>query len=262
MFIDVKGNKVFTVSFGAGKKTLLAHSGWLGAWDDWMPTLEKLSTSWRTVAYDHRGTGETMADLESIVLNELVDDIFRVMDRLEIERCTLGGFSSGTTVTLLAYLKHPERFDGLIFANGSGSVYHPDSPPRKAPPLPSNWPGVDHAGHMKWFVDMCLPEANVDEVHYWANRILTRNGPEVADRLWESMVLTGLDLTDRLGEISVPTLLIHGSKDPFCSLNAMQYIASKVSEGKLVVIDGVGHLPLITRPQEVADAINGFFYNE
>jgi hypothetical protein len=34
MFLDIDGNKVFTLSFGAGPRTILAHSGWIGNCED------------------------------------------------------------------------------------------------------------------------------------------------------------------------------------------------------------------------------------
>ena len=57
MFLDIDGNKVFALSFGNGQRTILAHSGWIGNFEDWIATLAPLSQTWRTAIYDHRGTG-------------------------------------------------------------------------------------------------------------------------------------------------------------------------------------------------------------
>ena len=66
MFLDIDGNKVFTLSFGKGPQTILAHSGWIGNVEDWIATLAPLSETWRTVVYDHRGTGESCVPVEKI----------------------------------------------------------------------------------------------------------------------------------------------------------------------------------------------------
>ena len=86
MFIDIDGHRVFTLSFGAGPRTFLAHSGWIGNVEDWIATLSIMSPQWRTVMYDHRGSGETKVPVEAISAEALRDDIFRVMDALGIER--------------------------------------------------------------------------------------------------------------------------------------------------------------------------------
>ena len=66
MFLELDGNKVFTLSFGSAPRTFLAHSGWIGNFEDWIATLAPLSETWRTVVYDHRGAGVTQAPIEKI----------------------------------------------------------------------------------------------------------------------------------------------------------------------------------------------------
>ena len=126
MYLDIDGNKVFALSFGTGPRTFLAHSGWIGSFEDWIATLAPLSATWRTVVYDHRGAGETSVPVQRITPEALVDDVFAVMDRLQIETCVLAGFSRGTVTALRAVLKHPERFEGLVLVNGHGEVRAPD----------------------------------------------------------------------------------------------------------------------------------------
>lgn len=43
MFLDIGSNKVFALSFGKGTRTILAHSGWVGNFEDWIATLAPLS---------------------------------------------------------------------------------------------------------------------------------------------------------------------------------------------------------------------------
>src|SRR5687767_13977955 len=102
MFLDIAGSKVFALSFGRGPRTILAHSGSVGNFEDWIVTLAPLSESWRTVVYDHRGTGETVVPVEKITHEALVDDVFAVMDALLIERCILAGFSRGVMTVMRA----------------------------------------------------------------------------------------------------------------------------------------------------------------
>ncbi len=59
MFLDINGRKLHSLSFGAGPRTLLAHGGWVGDLELWLHPFEILSQAWRTVTYDHRGTGLT-----------------------------------------------------------------------------------------------------------------------------------------------------------------------------------------------------------
>jgi pimeloyl-ACP methyl ester carboxylesterase len=51
---------------------------------------------------------------ERISHEALVDDVFRVMDAMGIERCVVAGFSRGSVTALRAVMRSPERFDGLL----------------------------------------------------------------------------------------------------------------------------------------------------
>lgn len=258
MFLDIDGNKVFALSFGKGPRTILAHSGWIGNFEDWIATLAPLSETWRTVVYDHRGTGETLVPVERITPESLVTDVFGVMDALSIDRCILAGFSRGTVTALRAVLRHPERFDGLILMNGTAGVMPPGTVPipRVAP---SQWAGDTHLDHLRWFIECCTPESDSECIRRWGVNILSRATPEAAERLFLMEPKQGLDWAEELPRLRIPTLLLHGEKDVFCSIEAMRYIQSLVAGSKLVVFEGSGHLPAMTRPMDVAAAIRSYF---
>jgi pimeloyl-ACP methyl ester carboxylesterase len=62
-----------------------------------------------------------------------------------------------------------------------------------------------------------------------------------------------------LTDITIPTLVIHGSKDVIIPTDVGKYIASVMPEAELLILEGVGHVPTMTRPQEVAAAIERYF---
>ena len=82
------------------------------------------------------------------------------------------------------------------------------------------------------------------------------NGPS-AIQLMECLEV--VDVERRLSEISLPTLIIHGSRDVITPVSASEGLAERIPNSKLVVIEGAGHVPTITRPAEVAKAIEDFF---
>lgn len=258
MFLDIDGNKVFALSFGTGPRTILAHSGWIGNFEDWIATLAPLSESWRTVVYDHRGAGETQVAVEKISPETLIDDVFRVMDAMRIEKCVLAGFSRGTVTVMRAVMRHTDRFDGLVLLNGYGEVQLPDAPP---PPrvAPSQWPGETFADHLRWFADRCVPEPDSDHIKRWATNILSRSSPEVADRIFTMQPAEPIDWAQRLPNLKLPTLLIHGAQDPLYRTAVMEYTQSLIPNSKLVIMAGSGHLPAMVRPLDVAQEINRFF---
>lgn len=259
MFLDIDGNKVFALSFGKGPRTILAHSGWIGNVEDWIATLAPLSATWRTVVYDHRGTGETRVPVAKITPEALVDDVFAVMDALSIERCVLAGFSRGVVTVMRAALRDPARFDGLIFMNGTGEVLRPGAADPRVPL--SQWPGESFADRLQWFIERCTPEPDIDHIRRWGANILSRATPEAAERLYMMQPEEPVDWARELPRLSMPCLLLHGEKDFACSIETQHYIQSLIPRSKLTVFEGSGHVPAMTRPMDVAAEINEFFGN-
>lgn len=258
MFLDIDGNRMFTLAFGSGPRTILAHGGWISTVEDWIATVAPLSARWRTVVYDHRGAGLTRVPVERISHEALVDDVFRVMDALAIERCVMAGFSRGTVTAMRAVLARPDRFDGLVLMNGCGEVRAPELPPAPRMP-PSSWPGATHADRLRWFVERCTPEPDSEHIRRWGDYILARATPEAAERLFVMEAEQPIDWASRLPQLRTPTLIVHGELDAFYRIEHMRYTQSLIPDSELVVMEGTGHLPTLTRPLDVAAHIERFF---
>jgi pimeloyl-ACP methyl ester carboxylesterase len=81
MFITLPNAKLFSTAFGRSTApAFLALSGWIGSWEDWLEPLALLSAHYHTISYDHRGSGITIAPLASITFDQLVDDVFTILD--------------------------------------------------------------------------------------------------------------------------------------------------------------------------------------
>ena len=64
---------------------------------------------------------------------------------------------------------------------------------------------------------------------------------------------------DRLEKIGVPTLVIHGDKDPLLPVRNGELIAARIPGAKLQILPGVGHLVPVEAPMETFGAIQQFF---
>jgi len=251
MFIKVNNNRLHTVSFGKGPRTFFTHGGWVGNWEVWQQLFELMSESWRCVGYDHRGAGESQVPPETITPEALVDDLFAVMDSLEVERCVLAGESAGGFIALMAALRQPNRFEGLVLI-GATSVITAET----AKPLVDGC-RTDYLATVKAFVDACVSEPDSEHIRRWGRDILLRAEPEAAARLLESAYEREFKLN--LADISVPTLVIHGSKDVIIPVDVGKHLATVIPDAELLILEGVGHVPTMTRPREVVTAIKRHF---
>lgn len=253
MFLSVNGRPAFVMDAGSGGEAVVLHSGWIGTWEDWAPQVAGLSRDRRVVAFDHRGAGRTPGAPDEVHVDRLVDDLFEVIDALAVERCVLGGFSTGSQVVQHALHRSPHRFSALLLMCPSG-----DAPPDPAflDLLERDFDtAIDH------FVTACLPEAaeeNVDAVRKWALDVLHQSDSASSVQLLQAMMspspaLAGLDLPD------IPTLILQGDADPFSPVAYGRALADRFpSAARHQVLPGAGHLLAMTRPTAALTAIQDF----
>ena len=254
MFIPHNNAQLYTVEFGYGPRAILAHGGWTGSWELWAEPFMQLSKTWRTVAYDHRGTGATIASVESISIENMVADLFAVLDKLNIEKCVLAAESAGGMVAVNAALQQPNRFEGLVLVDTLLHNENNDSDINFINGLKANFQAT-----IGGFVDACVLESepNSAEIRSWGRKILSRASSESAVKLLECT--HGIDLRSKLSQIRHRTLILHGDADVLVPLSDSEYMATQIPNSHLHVFKGAGHVPTVTRPLEVAQAINQYF---
>lgn len=252
MFISNQGTHLYAVSFGKSERTILGIGGWAGSWELWAEPFSDLSQNWCTIAFDHRGTGATIAAIESITVQNMVDDIFTVLDTYQVEKCVIAAESMGSITALLAVLQQPHRFQGMIIVGGFTSRTKPSGTDPFVEGLKHNFEAT-----ISQFVDACVPEPNSDAERHWGRQILRRASQASAVQLYESIY--GIDLTTQLSEVTVPTLVLHGELDAIVPVENARFLASNLPNAQLQTFPNTGHVPTVTRPHEVSQAIDTFF---
>ncbi len=251
MFVEVNGRLMNTAAFGAGPRTLLTFGTWVFGWEAWQCQLELLSRSWQTLAFDQRGCGESSAEPADITLDNLVDDIFGVMDACAVSRSVLAVESSSAIIGLHAVLQRPERFDGLILAAGT-----PALPAEAGDDQPGTPQELQAA--LSSFIAACIPAPEHAHLRRWLEHISSRCAPAQAAQLMRAVA--GHNLTARLTDVAVPTLVMHGSSDAIVPVDIARDMAARIPHSQLYIIDGGDHVPIISRPREVASRIDAFLH--
>lgn len=98
---------------GDGPPVLLVP-GLGGAGSYWNPNLPAFSARHRTIVHDHRGTGQSSASRIQYSVDQMTDDLLRLMDALGIERAHLVGHSTGGAIGQTLAVKHPARLASLV----------------------------------------------------------------------------------------------------------------------------------------------------
>jgi pimeloyl-ACP methyl ester carboxylesterase len=111
-------------SEGSGFPLVWAHE-FAGSAESWAPQLRYFTRRYRVITYNARGypPSDVPADAAAYSQDRAVDDLYRLLQHLEIEEAYIGGLSMGGATALHFGLQHPEMARALIVAGaGTGST--------------------------------------------------------------------------------------------------------------------------------------------
>jgi pimeloyl-ACP methyl ester carboxylesterase len=243
---------------GAGPVVLLSHGTLMDRtmFDEQVAALED---AYRVVAFDHRArTDRWRGDYD---LDDLADDCVALMDELGVGRCVLGGMSMGGFMALPLALRHPERLDGLILISSKAEAYSAAD----LADIDAHLDQLDRDGEVTeelaaWERDLVMGETTRRErpelVRYWMDRWKTRPAGAVAGefRSW----MHKPDMTPRLAEIELPTLVVHGTEDAVLPIETGRAMADALPNARFVAIERAGHTSTVEQPEAVSAAMREF----
>ena len=225
--------------------------GTLGDRRTWLRLVGSLSSGFRSVLYDPRGTGETPDPGVPFTPDELVDDLLAVMSAARVERAHLVGHSLGATVALLTAARHPSRVDRVVAV---GPVLHPDA---YVAAVLDHWEALarsdlpDEALHL----GLALPAFGRDAFEDLVPAIvgdMTRR-PTARETVLRYVGCDRLqDLRPFAGRIDAPVLVVAGAEDGLSGPAGAGAVAAAIAGARLELIPGCGHTPQVERPAELA----------
>jgi len=214
----------------------------------WRDTAARIAATHRTIAYDRRGFGDTLAPVED---HSAVDDLHRVLDT-RTEKAVLVGCSQGGRVVIDAALRFPERLRGIVLVapsvtGGPDPVYPPE-----IAPLMAIQPAPIELKARLWLDGALSAENRVDgaarATFFAMNEAIRPAGKDI-------------DLApnyDRLAEIALPTLVLCGDLD-FPHIQARcRHLAATIPRAELRMLPGLAHLPSLEAPDAVAGPLAEF----
>jgi proline iminopeptidase len=277
-YVQVKGFKLFYRVFGEGSNVLLCLHGGPGATHNYMIPHGKLGDEKiKVVMYDQLGCGnsEKPKDTSLFTIDYQVEEVEGVRQALGLGKINLLGSSCGGMIALAYALKYQQNTKKLITTGGLASVpeYISEANRLKAllprdlqetfakyEPLWAYW----HPEYMK-AVDVYYHNF-ICRLPQWPEEV-TRSfsvlSVPVYFTMWGPNEFTAMgnlkdwDITDRLREIQIPTLVTGGRYDAVTPIVA-ETIHKGIRGSKLAIFEKSAHLPMWEEQEEYLKTVRNF----
>jgi 3-oxoadipate enol-lactonase len=244
----------------------------------WRWQVDEFSARYRVLAPDLRGFGKSqLGDEKMVTMRRYADDLAAMLDRLGIrEKIVFIGLSMGGYVAWQCWQKYADRLAGLVLCDTRAVA---DAPPAKVG-------RAELAARVKTegaqaAADAMLPklfsaqtpsplkgegrgEGDVDNEVTGAATAVTETRAAILRNslLGIAAALAGMaqrpDVTEMLGGISVPTLVIVGEHDAISTPEEMRTIADRIPGAQFAVIPTAGHMSPLENPRAFNAALTGF----
>lgn len=243
---------------GLGRPVVLLH-GYPFNRSLWNEQVAELSNSYRVIVPDLRGMGESESSSNPATMNQMAQDVARLLDHLEIPRATVGGLSMGGYVTLTFYQQFPSRVRALVLADTRAQGDSEDNKQTRAQQAEKAL-----AEGMAGIADAMLPKLLTPDT--------VSKRPEIVKRVRDMMLKTkpqgaaaalhGMaqreDQTPMLPGISVPTLILVGAEDAITPVADSEQLNQGIPGSRLVVLENAGHVSNLEQTAQFNGALLDF----
>jgi 3-oxoadipate enol-lactonase len=224
----------------------------------WRRQIPHFAQRYRVVTYDMRGHGESAAPDYPYSLEMLSEDVIGVLDSLGVQRpAVFLGISIGGMVGQALAIRYPDRFRAVILANTVS---------RTPPEGQASWDqrietigkdGVE--SQVQSTLERWLsPEfrARDAETTKWVADMI--RGTPVIGMIGCARAIQKLDYTDQLAQVTLPTLIIAGEKDPGAPVAASHVIHERIKGSHLEIIPNCLHQTPIEAPDRFNRTVDEF----
>jgi 3-oxoadipate enol-lactonase len=250
--VRIAGEWVEVTDMGQGEPIVLVH-GLAGGARLVSPLAHRLARRHRVITYELRGERSPAGVRRPRNLGDLAGDLKVLIEQLGLERPTVFGVSFGGAIALELAVVHPERIGALV-VQGVEARFRASlgaSIARRVLerfPLPSDNRFVNqffnllHGGRPEPgpLVDFVVEQCWGTDQGVMAQRIALLETFDVSDRLWR---------------ISVPTLVLAGSRDVIVPPARQRALAAAIPGAGFELIEGAGHVGFLTHRTAVVERV-------
>jgi pimeloyl-ACP methyl ester carboxylesterase len=232
---------------GRGKNLLILH-GWNGSSDSWRRIIEILEIKYKVICPDFPGFGKTEIQKTSWDLNNFVEWLRELTEKLNLKEFFLLGHSFGGRVAIRFLISYPEKVKKLILVSSAGIKQEWGLKEKIIFQISKIGNAIFSKNHFLRFKD------GARNLFYRIARI--KDYSKAKGIMKETMKkIVEEDLLPELSKIQKETLIIWGEKDKIIPLKYAFIFKEKIKNSKLKILPKIGHSPHLEDPEKLVEIL-------
>ncbi len=258
--VEANGLEIYVDQVGQGPDVLLI--GGLGdTVESWQLQLDGLADRYRMTAFDNRGAGRTARPEGPVSVEAMADDAAAVLRALDVRSAHVAGFSGGSVIAQELALRHADLVRSLVLQS-TWAV---------ADPYLRSW-----AMFVRWLVEVAPTERAFLEGFFLAIYPARAHNDGMVDQIIEEVLafphkqtteelqafldaFLDHDTTDRLPQITAPTLVLAGGRDSTSRPELCRTVADLIPGARFELMEQEAHQPFQEVPDEWNARVDAFW---
>ncbi len=238
MQIVVEGILVNYQAIGEkNKPVFLILHGWKRSIREWLPVAKQISQKYCVVLLDLPGFGDTHTPQGTFSIYDYSKFVEHFLEKLEIKKVTLLGHSFGGRIGIILGAK-TKRLEKLILVDAAGVEKR------------------STAAKVKIFFFKSIKHFLPKQITERLRQLLGSPDYKTSGALRQTFIkVINEDLTYLLPEITIPTVLIWGSRDREVPLWKIKRMKKMIPNSNLRVVWEAGHSPYMEKPKEFMEIL-------
>jgi proline iminopeptidase len=274
-YVDIGDTRLYVVERGSGYPLLVFHGGPGVDHHSFGDYLDALADEYRLILVDQRSNGRSdRAPEDTWSLRQMAADVGSLARALNLGRYAVLGHSYGAFVVLQHAVDFPGDAAQTIVSSGVPSARYLEQ-------IDRNLAAFEPVELREQVTESWEREKSVrtqEEVaqllhDQWPFQFADPHDPRIEDyerrtaksiystdvlRRFASEEYGGIEVEDRLGDVTQPVLVLAGRHDRTCSVEAAQAIAEGVRQGHLVVFESSGHMTFVEQNEAYVRTVRDF----
>lgn len=247
--LKTKGIRLFYSCQGTGEAVLCLH-GNRDSSEVFRELAGVLGTHYQVLCADLRGHGQSEYTGPAFTLEDMVDDLIRLLDERGLKKVTLIGHSLGSTLALLLAAREPERVNKLVLMGAAATFKVPFKRPDQGEEITPDTVRQTNAAAVPFFFTEGHAEVQQRILEGWSQL------PAATHRLM--IQIRHPDLRPVLQGIKQRTLIVTGQEDRITPLSKALELNRYLPDSRMLAVPGTGHFMFLEEPAVVSEAVLSF----